>query len=114
MLKKYMIMLACGWVLGCATADPARYIMRKCPVKRVYGDEASLAVIRLRDWQGGKVKVIGECVHDSVAIKMWAEANGIPCTVESVQNGNHWTVAPAGSKYWIDYVDGIGLVKGCK
>ena len=59
MLKKYMIMLACGWVLGCATADPARYIMRKCPVKRVYGDEASLAVIRLRDWKGGKVKVIG-------------------------------------------------------
>ena len=109
------------YIIGCVTTDlpdPARFIIRNCPIKRVYDDEASQTVLKGHKWTGGKVNVIGECYHDSLIIASWAKSNNIPCVIlsgtavrrKSIPNG-HRTVYPIGSKYVVDYVDYQGLVK---
>jgi len=101
--------------------DPARKIERKCPVKFVKSDEQEAQVVRDRTetYEGGIVWVIGECLHDAKVIKAWAEAKGIPCELKlttaefdgrQIPNG-HMTVHPIGSKYTLDYVYGVGIVR---
>ena len=102
---------------GCVTndvynrsKDPARWIMRHCPVKYVEGDEASLAVLH-RPWTGGKVLVMGECTHDCMVIKDWAEAKGIKCRIDkTLRGGKHWGVVPKGSDCYLNFVMGVGIV----
>lgn len=110
-------------IISCYTCvyakDPARYIQRKCPIKRVETDkEYQQAVLDGPEWKGGKVRVIGECTYDSRAIKSWAEAQGIKCSIAStaayygrrkIANG-HWTVITECGRYAIDYVENVGVV----
>lgn len=108
-----------GIVTGCATSDPARIISRNCPVKRVYGEEASRICAKGSDWNGGKVYVVGVCWYDAQAITKWARAQGIECETKTVdayygrkiiKNG-HVTVNPIHSKYYCDYRDRVGVVR---
>ena len=104
---------------GCATCDPAKYIERHCPVKRVYG-EASDHVVRNSIYFDDKhCYMVGNCWRDSIAIARWAQAQGIPCTTlpEAVKvgrriiTGGHVYVVPDGSAYYLDYVDTLGIVR---
>jgi len=105
---------------GCVTndvynrsKDPARYIMRHCPVQRVYGDELDIAVRDAGKWiKGDNVKVGGDgyCTFNSVGIKKWAESNGIPCETKDVMGGAHRTIAPEGCSYYLDPVRYTGII----
>jgi len=106
------LLIALLLIAGCATSDPARYIERHCPIQRVYGDELDEAVRDRGKWKlGDKVKVGGDgyCTFNSMGIKDWAEAVGMPCKIVSEQRGNHWAVHPLGSRYCVDYVDYLGI-----
>ena len=120
-MKKLLLIFITGMAVGCATTDTARRIQRQCPVKRVHGVEASRAVLAGTEYKGGHVLVIGECFHDAQAVCSWARAQGIECdtvTVDAkygrkvIKNG-HLTVDPGG-KYYIDYVDNIGIIRVLK
>ncbi len=115
-MHKYFIIASVFWVLGCATADPARYIMRKCPVKRVYGEDASFVVMRDIKYDGRYVYVIGECLWDTRAIKEWCDVEGIDAVIVSlpakvgrkvIQNGHRALLV---NNKLVDYQDGIGII----
>lgn len=114
MIKKPIIIMFCLIAVGCVSyeiSDPARYIMRNCPVKMVKSEDQYHAVVRRGpDWTCGRVWVIGECTFDSRAIRSWAQAHGLKGEVKDYLNGDHVAFTPDGSKYYLDYVMGNGLV----
>ena len=62
---------------GCITIDPARRITRKCPVKRVYNDEAYRIVRDNIYFDEKYVYIVGNCWRDTIAIAKWCDTQGI-------------------------------------
>lgn len=115
----FSVVLIVACYTGVRADDPAKLINRYCPVVMVKTEEEyQQAVLDGPKWTGGEVRVIGECTYDSLAIKSWAEAQGIKCRIASTVGyvgrrkiaRGHWTVIPEGSKYTVDYVQNIGVV----
>ena len=97
---------------GCATGDPARYIEHHCPVKYVEGDREALATLHRKEWNGkGKALMTYECYGNAETFKKWASVRGIEGEILPYRNGTHVAFTPFGSKYYVDYQEGIGTVR---
>ena len=96
---------------GCTTTDPARYIERHCPVKFVAGKEAERIMDSRTFFDEKYCYVTSECWWNAVAISRWAERQGVEC--ETYMTLSHMYVAPKNSRYLLDYMENMGIVR-CK
>ena len=125
--KKYLLgiilgialALVCILLVGCHTTDPSVYIQKNCPYKRVYGERLDEVVRDGLFYDGKTVWLVGNCWRDAVAISRWAESKGIECDVlpaparvgNRIITGGHMFVQPIGSRYYVEYRDGVGIVR---
>ena len=110
--------IAVGMILsGCASTDPARYIQRNCPVKRVYGDEAMRVSRERLHYDGKYAYMTDSCLFNSISYARFCDSEGIEYTEDRVMvkygkrlipNG-HVRLVVNGSI--IEYRDGLGTVR---
>ena len=90
---------------GCATTAD-RYVIRHCPVKRVYDEEAYRVVRDEIYYENGHVPIIGNCWRDSISVGYWCKGEGIDCKQRYEENHSWLEV----DNKRIEYIDGVGLV----
>jgi len=118
-MKRIALLILLGMGIGCAITDtarrvqtdPARFIQRNCPTKRVGGDEADHIVMKGIYFDERHCYIVGNCWRDANAICKWAISKGIECRTLSLDNGNHIVVWPVGSRSVLQYIDGVGLAR---
>ena len=111
-IKKALLIFACGIAVGmilsgCASVGSAQYVVRHCPVKRVYGEEADKVVREKIYYDGKRVYIVGNCWRDAQSIARWCDSQGIEYTEKS--KGNHVWLEIDGQA--VEYIDGIGIVR---
>ena len=121
-IKKALLIFACGVAVGmilsgCASTEPDRYVVRNCPVKRVYGEEADRVVKEKIYYDGKHVFTVGNCWRDAQSIAKWCDSQGIEYKEQAVsvkygkrtiRNGHVNLVI---NNSTIEYIDGLGVVR---
>ena len=112
-MKKYML-ISLAIVTGCVTGDVSkqavkgsRWVVRNCPVERVYADEADRVVRENIYFENGRVPIIGNCWRDTEAVGKWCKTQGVSC--HQAYKGNHSWLVVGGEV--VEYVDGVDLIR---